>query len=66
MKLRIKKVKMERTKAKRKNMGVLLSCLMVSNDVSMEDLKHALFPHRLTKVRKANLNAKIYDIFKQV
>ena len=37
-----------------------------SNEVTMEDLKHAPFPHRLTKASKANLNAKIYDIFKQV
>ena len=32
----------------------------------MEDLKHAPFPHRLAKANKANLNAEIYDIFKQV
>ena len=37
-----------------------------SNEVIMEDLKHAPFPHRLTKASKANLNAKIYDVFKQV
>ena len=37
-----------------------------SNEVTMEDLKHAPFPHRLTKASKANLNAKIYDVFKQV
>ena len=36
----------------------------VSKEVSMEDLKHASFPYRLTKVSKANLNAKICDIFK--
>ena len=34
------------------------------NDVSLEDLKCASFLHRLTKVSKTNLNAKIYDIFK--
>ena len=38
----------------------------MSKDVSMEDLKHAPFPHRLAKANKANLNAKIYDVFKQV
>jgi len=32
----------------------------------MEDLKHAPFPHRLMKASKTNLNAEIYDIFKQV
>ena len=32
----------------------------------MEDLKHAPFPHRLTKVSKVNLNAEIYNVFKQV
>ena len=32
----------------------------------MEDLKHAPFPHRLTKASKANLNVEIYDVFKQV
>ncbi|GFS43691.1 hypothetical protein Acr_00g0086450 [Actinidia rufa] len=37
-----------------------------SNEITMEDLKHAPFPHRLTKVSKMNLNAEIYDIFKQV
>ena len=37
-----------------------------SNDVTMEDLKHTPFPHRLAKMSKANLNAKIYDVFKQV
>ena len=38
----------------------------VSDEVSMEDLKHAPFPHRLTKASKANLNDEIYDTFKQV
>ena len=37
-----------------------------SNEITMEDLKHAPFPHRLTKASKTNLNAEIYDIFKQV
>ena len=37
-----------------------------SNEVTMEDLKHAPFPHRLTKANKVNLNAEIYDVFKQV
>ena len=32
----------------------------------MEDLKHALFPYRFVKASKANLNAEIYDVFKQV
>ena len=36
------------------------------NEVSLEDLKHAPFPYWLTKASKANLNVKIYDIFKQV
>ena len=34
--------------------------------VSLEDLKYALFPHRLTKASKTNLNAEMYDVFKQV
>ena len=34
--------------------------------MSVEDLKHGPFPHTLTKASKANLNAEIYDIFKQV
>ena len=34
--------------------------------MSLEDLKHAPFPPRLTKASKANLNAEIYDVFKQV
>ena len=41
----------------------------VSNEVTMKDLKHVPFPHRLTKASKAskvNLNARIYDICKQV
>ena len=37
-----------------------------SNDITMKDLKHAPFPHRLTKASKVNLNTEIYDIFKQV
>ncbi|GFY96721.1 hypothetical protein Acr_11g0010270 [Actinidia rufa] len=37
-----------------------------SNEITMEHLKHASFPHRLTKASKTNLNAEIYDIFKQV
>ena len=37
-----------------------------SNDVTIEDLKHTPFPHRLMKASKANLNAEIYDVFKQV
>ena len=36
------------------------------NEVTLEDLKHAPFPHRLMKASKTNLNAEIYDIFKQV
>ena len=36
----------------------------MSNDITFEDLKHVPFPHRLAKVSKANLNAKIYDVFK--
>ena len=32
----------------------------------MEDLKHATFSHRLAKASKANLNAEIYNFFKQV
>ena len=32
----------------------------------MEDLKHAPFPHRVTKANKANFNAEIYNVFKQV
>ena len=36
----------------------------VFKDVSLEDLKHAPFPHRLAKANKANLNAEIYDVFK--
>ena len=38
----------------------------VSNDVTIEDLKRAPFPHRLTKASNANLNTEIYDVFKQV
>ncbi|GFY91099.1 hypothetical protein Acr_07g0012950 [Actinidia rufa] len=38
----------------------------MSNDITVEDLKYAPFPHRLAKVSKANLNAEIYDVFKQV
>ena len=34
------------------------------NEVTMEDLKDASFPHRLTKARKVNLDAEIYDAFK--
>ena len=34
--------------------------------MSMENLKHATFPHRLAKANKANLNVEIYDVFKQV
>ena len=37
-----------------------------SNEVTMKDLKYAPFLHRLTKASKANLNAKIYNNFKQV
>ena len=37
-----------------------------SDEITMEDLKHAPFPHRLMKASKTNLNAEIYDIFKQV
>ena len=36
----------------------------VSRDVSIEDLKHAPFPHRLATTSKANLSADIYDVFK--
>ena len=36
----------------------------VSKDVSIKDLKHASFPHRLAKMNKTNLNAEIYDVFK--
>ena len=35
-----------------------------SNDITVEDLKHAPFPHRLAKVSKVNLNPEIYDVFK--
>ena len=35
-----------------------------SNEVTLKDLKHTPFPHRLAKASKANLNAEIYDIFK--
>ncbi|XP_057463829.1 uncharacterized protein LOC130753671 [Actinidia eriantha] len=38
----------------------------VSNEITVEDLKHAPFPQRLAKVSKANLNSEIYDVFKQV
>ena len=38
----------------------------VSNEITIEDLKHAPFLHRLAKASKANLNAKFYDVFKQV
>ena len=37
-----------------------------SNEVTIQDLKHAPFPHKLTKTSKANLNVEIYDVFKQV
>ena len=37
-----------------------------SNEVTIEDLKHAPFPHRLAKASKANLNVEIYDVFKQI
>ena len=37
-----------------------------SIEITIEYLKHAPFPHRLAKASKANLNAKIYDVFKQV
>ncbi|GFS42481.1 hypothetical protein Acr_00g0080060 [Actinidia rufa] len=40
--------------------------IKVSNEITIEDLKHAPFPQRLAKVSKANLNSKIYDVFKQV
>ena len=57
----------KRTSVKRKNVRIILSHIHeASNKVSFEDLKHAPFPHRLTKASKANLNAKIYDIFKKV
>ena len=36
----------------------------MSNDITVEDLKDAPLPHRLAKVSKANLNTKIYDVFK--
>ena len=35
-------------------------------DVSMENLKYAPFSHSLDKANKANFNAEIYDVFKQV
>ena len=60
MKMRLKRVKVKRTRVKKKNIRVK----EVSNEVSMEDLKHAPFLNRLTKESKANLNAEIYDVFR--
>ncbi|GFZ14419.1 hypothetical protein Acr_24g0006090 [Actinidia rufa] len=42
------------------------SSVKMSNEITVEDLKHAPFPHRLAKVCKANLNAEIYDVFKNL
>ena len=67
MKLRVKRMKVKRKKGKEKEHNSNSEpSNKVSNEITMKDLKHALFPHMLTKASKANLNDKIYDVFKQV
>ena len=53
-------------KEKEKHSEQLEKAMDASENVSIENLKHAPFPHRLAKPKRESLNSEIYDIFKQV
>ena len=64
MKLRVKRVSKKNRSEKKEHESHSEPSKEASNDVGMENLLHAPFPHKLTKASKTNLNADIYDVFK--